>query len=84
MYFRTLDGKEVWKMDSCSCCQMNTMGEHEWNCPLNDKLAKGYKIMTVENNLLVEKSLPIALPPYDYSISLCPSSWELFPKTMKD
>ena len=67
MYFSTSDGKEVWKMDSCSCCQMNTMGEHEWNCPL--------------------KSLPIAqepLPPYDYTIPLCPSSWEPFPKTMKE
>ena len=34
MYWNTSDGKTVWKMDSCSCCQMNTAGEHEWNCPL--------------------------------------------------
>ena len=58
MYFRTADGKEVWKMDSCSCCQMNTAGEHAWDCSLK--------------SLLIAQEL---LPPYDYSIPWCPSSW---------
>jgi len=46
-----------------------------------------YNIPGTSGEEFAEKSLPIAqepLPPYDYTIPLCPSSWEPFPKTMKE
>ena len=34
MYYSTTDGKESHIPDQCSCCNLNTAGEHEGNCPL--------------------------------------------------
>lgn len=30
----TTDGKEYIFIDQCSCCRMDTAGNHESNCPL--------------------------------------------------
>lgn len=35
MRFTTTDGKEHLIPEMCSCCQLNTAGKHEWNCPNN-------------------------------------------------
>ena len=33
MYFSFSDGREIFKADMCGCCQLNTGGEHEKDCP---------------------------------------------------
>jgi len=32
----TTDGREIYTPDICSCCQQDTAGNHEWDCPNND------------------------------------------------
>ena len=65
MYFSTSDGKTVWKMDSCSCCQMNTMGEHEWNCPV--KVEKVFKNFSYPEYIKKRKAEIDAHPEWEIS-----------------
>lgn len=38
MKITTTDGKEYIMPDGYSCCNMNTAGQHEWNCPMSENM----------------------------------------------
>ena len=44
MVYTITNGEVHYITDMCSCCRIDTAGNHKWNCPNNSRLEKKYII----------------------------------------